>query len=246
MSLYGPAQKIETQDGIRKYRVAAPWFRRPKGMIIALHGLGHSGRVMAYYTGLHNIARRKRMLVVYPDGLDTKDYRRGWNAEFCCGSGWKHAHHDEEFLVELTKTVRKKYHVGKSVYVVGYSNGAMMTHLMAARHPDIVTAAVVVAGAVGTDSVAISPKKPVPMMLVHGTKDRIVTYGGGSSPGNDLLWQPFSKSVEVWQKANKNKAVVEIVEHPDGHRWPQWRIWKTWNRRPEFSRRVVSFFESYL
>lgn len=223
-----------------------PFFRKPRGVIIALHGLGHSGRIMAYYTALHNVARKEKLAVVYPDGLDTKDYRRGWNAGFCCGSGWKHNHQDEEFLLELIKHIQKQHPTARDVFFVGYSNGAMMTHVMAANHPSVVSAGAAVAGSVGTKESGISPSEPVPMLLVHGRKDKIVPFKGGKAMGNRLIWKSFKESIETWQQANKNVQPVKVIAHPAGHRWPHWRLWRIWNRYPAFSREIVSFFAEQL
>lgn len=96
-------------------------------VVIGLHGLGDSARKFAYYTAMHNVVSSKD-IVIYPQAVKPEPgQRNGWNAEFCCGSGWKQGIDDAKYIVELAETVKKQYGVPNAdIFVAGFSNGAFM------------------------------------------------------------------------------------------------------------------------
>jgi polyhydroxybutyrate depolymerase len=70
------------------------------------------------------------------------------------------------------------------VYVVGMSNGANMAGRLAWERPERFAAVAQVAGTAATDVVAgPAPAAPVPIIQVHGTRDRADPYAGGRRTG---------------------------------------------------------------
>jgi polyhydroxybutyrate depolymerase len=73
------------------------------------------------------------------------------------------------------------------VYATGMSNGGMLTYQLAAAHPQWLAAIAPVSAAIGGTSrngepfVIAPPERPVPLMIIHGKRDRYVLYDGGSS-----------------------------------------------------------------
>ncbi|MFB6233724.1 MAG: PHB depolymerase family esterase [Haloarculaceae archaeon] len=124
---------------------------------------------------------------------------------------------DYTFVASLVGHLVETYSVDeRRVYLVGHSMGAMLTHEMAARYPELFAAIAPVAGTVGgypckspdqCDAYTPpEPSRPVPVITVHGTADRHVLYGGGR-PEKSLRRQPrydFSvqQTLDWWERHN--------------------------------------------
>lgn len=266
--LLGKPSSIEIDGLQRTYRVVGGGGTRTDlRLVVALHGYGGSGRQFAYYTALHN-AFGSNTVIVYPDALAKikGGDKPGWNAQFCCGSGWKSGVDDISFLTSLIKKLRAENGIEtKRVFVVGFSNGGFMAQRFAAERPELVAAVAVMSGTIGTKSNSLHPTSPVPMLLAHGEKDQRVRYDGGESPGDpEFDWQSFASTVNAWRAANgcgegpgqvaetpsrvstvyRNcKAPLITIEYrKNGHVWDGWRLVNVWTRRPRASVEVAKFF----
>ncbi|MEU4893396.1 dienelactone hydrolase family protein [Streptomyces sp. NPDC044780] len=74
-----------------------------------------------------------------------------------------------------------RIHPGR-VFAVGYSNGGQMVLRLAHEAPELLAGAAVLAATMPAPEdflVADAPPAPMPVLLVHGTKDPIVGYAGG-------------------------------------------------------------------
>jgi polyhydroxybutyrate depolymerase len=270
--LFGGPSSVHVGGRARTYRVAGnvkgP---SPRRLVIALHGYTGNGRQFAYYTALHN-AFGADTVVAYPDATKTtaNGDKPGWNAQFCCGSGWKTSVDDVEFIRILIEELRAKFQIdAQRVFLVGFSNGAFMAQRFAAVHPDLVSGVAVISGTIGTKNSSLQPKAPVPMLLTHGAKDTRVRYDGGESPGDpEFDWLSFATTTNAWKLANGcNEQSAKVfntsrrttktyedclaplmtVEYLDnGHVWDGWRLANVWNRRPRASTEIATFFDSLL
>jgi len=188
----------------------------PTPLILALHGGGGAARKMDKLTGLNATSDREGFIVVYPDGV-----RRHWNdgravTEREVGGDVD----DVRFLDELCRELGATYNIDpKRVYVVGISNGAMMTFRLAAERPDLYAAACGVVGGVTEDLVASHPPAgPMPIMMVVGDEDPLVPYGGGDikvfgrKRGKIL---PQREAARWWAKNNGAAEEPVVTELPD-------------------------------
>lgn len=233
----------------RTYAVVKPkHINEHTKIILGLDGLGGSGKRFGYYTSLHNVDTNA--IVIYPDPVppNQKGQRPGWNAGFCCGSGWVQQIDDVSFLTNLTAHVAQEYRANDAKkFVVGFSNGAFMAHRLASEASDVFAAAAIVSGSVGTSKARIDSKKPVPVMLVHGVKDTIVPYAGGAGSSDaSFIWLPFSETKQQWEVTNNQTAEVLVKIYPEsGHSWFDWRTAKVWHKHPLLTDEVVKFFNNY-
>jgi polyhydroxybutyrate depolymerase len=270
--LLGRSSSIEVDGRTRTFRVVGNVKGSPvskRRLVIALHGYAGNGHQFAYYTALHN-AFGSDTVVAYPDATKktAKGDKPGWNAQFCCGSGWKTSVDDVEFIRVLIEELRMKHQIdAQRVFLVGFSNGAFMTQRFAAVHPDLVAGVAVISGTIGTKNNSLQPTAPVPMLLTHGAKDTRVRYDGGESPGDpEFDWLSFATTTKAWKLANGcNEQTAKVVttsrrttttyedclaplmtvEYLDnGHVWDGWRIGNVWNRRPRASTEIAKFFET--
>ncbi len=231
----------------RHYLVSEPkQITKESKLIVGLHGFGDTPMRFVYYTGLHNAANEND-LVIYPKAspATVPGQKPGWNAGFCCGSGWVNKIDDAGFIVALVTDLAKTYNIDASrIYVTGFSNGAFMTERLATDYPDIFQAFAPRSGSIGTVDSRLEPKTPVPMLLSHGEKDTTVPFNGGVGGSDpDFTWISFTDTVGVWKDVNGDSVETKTIMHKDdAHSWHDWRLFNFWHRTPEGSRDVVEFF----
>jgi polyhydroxybutyrate depolymerase len=171
----------------------------------------------------------------------------GWNAGFCCGSGWKQEADDSGFIISLINEIKTENNINNAkVFVVGFSNGAFMAQRLATEHPTELAGAATASGSIGTTENHLKPSKPVPILLMHGEQDETIPFNGGTKNNEpDFNWLSFSKTQQVWSSLNGDQTKTHsIVYESDGHQWHDWRIAKTWHHSPEASQEVFSFFNN--
>jgi len=206
----GEEKTFEFDDRTRRYRVHLPSKydpNTPSPLVIALHGLGDHPRLMEVYTGLSVKADNNNFIVVYPYGSQSKnDSRRSWNGLFCCGDGWRGESDDVGFLIALINQLKSEYAIdSRRIFMTGFSNGAMLTYRFAAEHPEILRAAAVVEGSMGGKATIDAPYKQiadpkyiVPLLVIHGKKDRVIPYRGGSWADPDASFLSVDASIALW------------------------------------------------
>ena len=148
-------------------------------LVLALHGGGSHGEGMEKFGGFNRLGEEKGFLVAYPSGVDNQ-----WNDGRNDPISEAHAQKidDVGFLDALTDKLVADYGVDATrIYVTGISNGGMMTHRLACERADRYAAFAPVATNMPTDtSTTCAPTAPAPMILMNGTDDPLVPYGGGA------------------------------------------------------------------
>lgn len=173
----------------RTYRV----FRPPSiasaarvPLVVVLHGAEMDGTIIAGISHFDEQAKRARFIVVYPDGISAT-----WNAGACCGLARVEDVDDVKFIGQLIDRLERALPIDASrVLVVGVSNGAMMAYRLACELSQSITAIVSVAGTIGVPN--CHPARPVSVLEIHGTKDDIVPYVGGTVDLRPMLPDVFT------------------------------------------------------
>ncbi len=157
----------------------------PAPLVVSLHGYSEVGASTATYLGLRDQSEEKGYLLAYPEGLVDRAGKQYWNATPACCSFDGVDPDDDAFLTRVIETVQEQYAVDpKRVFVIGHSNGGFMALRMACHHPDLIAAAVSVAGANDADPSGCTPGRPVSVLQVQADTDEVISYAGGSvGPG---------------------------------------------------------------
>lgn len=179
-------------------------------LVIVLHGGMGSGDLMQRTTGFGAVARREGFTVAYPDGTEYTEGQRAWNTGYLLRRQVREAD-DVVFLDALMDRLVAEGAVDpKRVYLVGGSNGAMMTLVYATQRAERLAGAASVVGAMFAFGTA--PARPVPMLFIQGGRDEEVPIEGGWSR-NPLVrraqaepFQPFEATVAQWMKWNRSEA----------------------------------------
>lgn len=162
---------------VRNYRLFTPAtlpLGKPAPLVIVLHSLGHGINEIENTSGFDTLATQKGFAVAYPVGLD-----QAWNAGICCTldpSGKMTDTDDVGFLEDVIQSVRGLARIDlKRVYMVGFSNGAMMALRFACERPDLLAGVVSIAGTLETDCNATDP---IRLLALRGEKDDTVPFNG--------------------------------------------------------------------
>jgi polyhydroxybutyrate depolymerase len=143
-------------------------------VVILLHGHSGNGGLIVREGNWEAAVAADHFIVVTPEGVQAS-----WNAGKCCRLASTLGIHDEQFLDALVNDLRLRPEVdSKRIYMVGESNGGMMTYRYACDHGAKLAG---VASVVGTNVAGCAPNGPVPILHIAGTADQVVPYNGGRS-----------------------------------------------------------------
>lgn len=145
----------------------------PRPLVLELHGGGGTAQNTERLTGLQAETDPRGWLVVRPNGVD-----RQWNdgrPEVRAGID------DVAFVAAVLDDLAARMAVDPArVYATGISNGALMSGRLACELADRFAAIGQVAGTQGVAAAAgCHPVRPVSVLLISGTADPLVPFGGG-------------------------------------------------------------------
>ena len=146
-------------------------------LVVYLHGQMGTGMQLERSSGASDAADRHGFVVVYPDGVD-----RSWNDRRGATKASDQGVDDVAFVRALIDRFVAEHGVDPDrVYVAGMSNGGMMSFRLACELGDRIAAFSPVGALMPVNGAeACRPARPVPMLLVVGTDDPLVPYGGGT------------------------------------------------------------------
>ncbi|KAA0108864.1 PHB depolymerase family esterase [Mycolicibacterium sp. P1-5] len=163
----------------RTYVVHVPaGLEHPNGLVLNLHGGSQTGRKQSAETNYDAIADQHGWVVAYPNGIDFS-----WADGRGAATPDRQGVDDVGFLATLIGRLTHDYGIPPGrVFVTGMSAGGFMATRLACDRADLVTAIVPVASTLGSD-VHCNPSKPVSVLAIHGTADKVVPYKGGRMVG---------------------------------------------------------------
>ncbi len=226
---------VTVDEITRKYLIFAPkGFDRPLPVVLAFHGGGSNARQMERYARFNNLAAKEGFLVVYPEAVDGN-----WND----GRGIEGVRAQQEniddvkFVRTIVDRISREHKIDRTrIYCTGISNGAFMSHRLAAEASDLIAAiAPVVGGMAPAMAKKFHPDHPVSILIIQGDSDPLVPIRGG------MVWFfrrrkrgqviPTEETVSLYVRRNGNKGEptvttldrdekdgtsVEIRKYPDG------------------------------
>jgi polyhydroxybutyrate depolymerase len=187
-------------------------------LVVALHGGGGSGDTMNALSGLDVTAEREGFFVAYPDGVD-----KHWNDGRLDVHSTAHSEDvpDVAFLSEMIDDLEKAYRIDPArVFAAGISNGAMMSCRLACELSDKIAGVAMVAGSMPRSiQPSCAPRRPVSVMILHGTDDPLVPYGGGEVHARNLRARGMVLGVQAtiseWLKHDRCEGAPEEEQLPD-------------------------------
>lgn len=194
---FAQVQSLVHKEEKRRYLVYTPpsYSTQPQKaypVVFNFHGSGMTMAEQMLYTQMNRAADRHQFIVVYPLGV-----KQDWNVGF--GMSYLEGTDDIGFTEALLTKLKQDYRVdGKRVYATGLSRGGFFTLRIAAELPHLFAAVASVGGPMPEPVVQHHTKAgKVGVLLVHGTADQVVAYGG--KPGGYLSAED---SYSYWLKRN--------------------------------------------
>ncbi|MEA2443870.1 MAG: polyhydroxybutyrate depolymerase [Thermoleophilales bacterium] len=203
---------------------------RPAPLLLAFHGSGGTGPFMRSYSGFAGITRTSGFVGVYPTASGPR-----WNLE---ESEDPTRADDVRFVRELIDRLGARVCFDKTrVYVAGVSNGGGFAALLGCRLSRRIAAVATVAGGYG-DLPECHADRPVSVLEVHGTEDKVVPYDGrdGRGAARDFAgaWAArdgcpadarertvaFGVVRYDWWPCDAGSAVAHVKLVGGAHQWP--------------------------
>lgn len=225
---------------------------RPVPLVISLHGASGWPAQQRDVSRWNRVADQHGFLVVYPAATRGAG-PRVWHVGRTAGLA-----RDVRFISDLVDELQARYNIDSArIYANGMSNGGAMTFALSCTLSSRIAAFGMVGAAQTLPFSWCTDRKPVPVIVFHGTADRLVPYRGGMSW---MASAPFPDTVRwaaSWARRNRcgespaesvvaadvkrteytgcgsGAAVVLYTIEGGGHTWPggeplpRWWLGKT-------------------
>lgn len=189
----------------------------PLPLVLALHGGGGSADQIAGLTGgaapwavLMEVAEREGFLVVYPDGVDQQ-----WND--CRGDSPPTGDADDVgFLGAVIDWAVANLDADPArLFATGVSNGGMMTLRLGHELGQRLAAIAPVVANRAADDECLAPTGPLPILVIDGTADPIVPWGGGEIGVDRGTVLSVRDTVLYWALVDGCSGPASFEELPD-------------------------------
>jgi polyhydroxybutyrate depolymerase len=208
------SRELRVGDQVRSYQLHIPSSYQagtPTPVVLVFHSAMMNGTSMARLCGLNEKSDQAGFVTVYANGTGSTPYFLYWDAGGVRGRVSDDVGYVAKLLDDLATVVSVD---PRRVYATGMSNGAMMCYRLAAELSERIAAIAPIAGTMAIER--CQPRRPVPVMHFHGTKDGLVLYGGPDerTPKN-LKFLSVEDSIKAWVKANGCPETPRVVDRQD-------------------------------
>lgn len=217
VSVPAGAETLTVGTATRNYELYRPAAQVANGqgmpVMVVLHETGSTGARVRQSFGMDVIARREGFAVAYPDALNGNwnDGRNGVGPRREQAGG-----DDVAFLRALVQQLSSRG-VGTpgDAVVVGIDGGGMMVYRVACDAPGAFSAHVALIANMPTAlRERCQAASATRMMILVGTQDSIMPFGGGRLPTTTGIVDPADQTFQFWGQVNRCGA-GEVTDLPD-------------------------------
>jgi polyhydroxybutyrate depolymerase len=180
----------------------------PVSVVLAFHGRFGTGKAFEKLSKLDDVADRNGFIVVYPDGVGGS-----WNAGHGDGAAEHHQVNDVAFVSALIDELGHTFAIDPArVHAVGISNGGMFAQRLGCELSDKIASIATVAGPIPTNIAQnCHPRRPISVLVVHGTADPIVLWEGKIPKGKGKI-ESVPATIRHWVKHNECTTTPTITD----------------------------------
>ncbi|WP_198162681.1 alpha/beta hydrolase family esterase [Halobacillus mangrovi] len=183
MEVFGP-QTIPFEKRERSFYYSAPEnIKQSLPVVFCFHGAGSSARHHMKITNFHKLSEEHQVITVFPEAIhfDPSDrMTKQWNEGREKNAAYQHKVNDVGFVLELIDWLKQRYPVDESrIYATGFSNGSAFSLRLGLECQDVFAGVGGVSGPLVKDLAEnFQWNKPMPMVFIMGTDDKLVPYDG--------------------------------------------------------------------
>jgi polyhydroxybutyrate depolymerase len=217
----------------RSYAVHAPpelAGEKSAPLVFVFHGSGDDGLGMESFGKFSALADRAGFVAVYPDAIS-----RNWNDGREAGAILSQLNRvdDVAFVGAMIRALKQTRRIDPNrIFAAGFSNGGIFVHYLASQLSEPLAAIADVSGGIAEPlAPKFRPAAPVSVLMIHGTKDPMVPYGGG-----DVDFGGFGRIIDteaalrLWTRSIGAKAPPRTGALPDADPRDQCRgTWTRWS-----------------
>lgn len=173
---------------------------RPVPLVISLHGAGAWPSWQRDVSGWHELADEEGFIIVFPAAMrtDGSSGHRVFNIHRLSKLDG-----DVRFITDLIDKLGMEHNIDESrIYVDGLSGGAGMAFALSCTLGERIAAVGMVASALLLPAHWCPDPRPVPLMIFHGTADKIAPYHGGTSKAVTTPVQSVERFTAAWAQRN--------------------------------------------
>lgn len=171
---------------------------RPAPLILSFHGAGLWGAGQRTVTRLDALADSASVIVAYPSADD--DGVNVWLPK------------DVRFVADLIDTLRARYRIDTTrIYANGLSNGGGLSFVLSCTMRGRIAAVGLVSSAQTVPWQWCPDKRPVPVIIFHGTADRMTPYHGGTSRIAPHPFPSIPQWASLWAERNGCGLSVDSI-----------------------------------
>jgi len=195
--------------------------KKPMPMVLINHGLSQTGESIESMLGANQVSDKEGFIAVYPDSVNwfgVKDLRT-WDSGNGLVLPGQHAG-DIHFMDNIIGTAKAQLNVDPMrVYMIGHSNGGMLTYdAAAALSGELAGIGILNSAMSGHEP---QPKEPLSMFNTHGTADSIIPFNGLTDTPPLLrdigvpVFQPAQYGTDYYKKLDGITAPYTVTKSGD-------------------------------
>ncbi len=189
-------------DGVTRHYVfhAPPDLPANAPLVFFLHGHGGNAGETRAWVGLDRVADANGFAVVYPQGSGDYAGTPYWNAHTFPG-----VDDDIGFLSALARSLQAEHGLDpERTFTAGFSNGGMMSYLLAMEAPSVFRGAASVVGAAWGSAWEDreSASTGFPLLQISGLDDTVVPVAGIVDPSGGPGAPAYDEIVAYWSERN--------------------------------------------
>lgn len=203
---------------------------KPAPLVFIFHGSGDNGLGMESFSKFSKLADREGFIAAYPDAV-SKNWNDGREASAIFSQFTKVD--DVAFVSAAIRAINRGHRIDPArIFAAGFSNGGIFVHFLASRLSDQLAAIADLSGGIAEPlAPKFKPESPMSVLMIHGTRDPMVPYGGG-----DVDFGGFGRIIDtrdalrLWQKRLGTGAPPETGKLADTDSKDQCRVsWTRWS-----------------
>ena len=189
-------------DGVARHYVfhAPPDLPANAPLVFFLHGHGGNAGETRAWVGLDRVADANGLAVVYPQGSGNYEGTPYWNAHTFLG-----VDDDIGFLSALARSLQHEHGLDpERTFAAGFSNGGMMSYLLAMEAPGVFRGTASVVGAAWGSAWEDRDSAPAafPLLQISGLDDTVVPVDGIVDPSGGPGTPAHDEIIAYWSERN--------------------------------------------